>query len=178
MNTTNDKTLFCDLKTDEEKSNFFLSGRGYETGIIALSIQNDVAMAYHRCAEYRKELEDLRENGKQAVPEGKVLVDRGVPDAPTWEQIQKAWYAVGADVAGLDWSAFVRKVSAAPAAQQAPSDTERNAARYLWLRERVSVWRTDGKGPVSWFPVIKVPASSSLQDETDAAIDAAMKGEA
>lgn len=52
--------LFCDLKTDEEKSAFFLSGRGYETGVIALAIQNDVAMAYHRCAEYRKEIADLR----------------------------------------------------------------------------------------------------------------------
>ena len=56
----NDRTLFCDLKTDEEKSAFFLSGRGYETGVIALSIQNDVAMAYHRCAEYKKELEALQ----------------------------------------------------------------------------------------------------------------------
>lgn len=48
--------LFCDLKTDEEKAEFFLSGRGYETGVIAHSIQNDVAMAYHRCAEFKKEL--------------------------------------------------------------------------------------------------------------------------
>lgn len=52
--------LFCDLKTDEEKSVFFLSGRGYETGVIAHSIQNDVAMAYHRCAEYRKEMDALQ----------------------------------------------------------------------------------------------------------------------
>lgn len=52
--------LFCDLKTDEEKSAFFLSGRGYETGVIAHSIQNDVAMAYHRCAEYRKEMDALQ----------------------------------------------------------------------------------------------------------------------
>lgn len=56
----NDTTLFCDLKTDEEKSTFFLTGRGYETGVIAQAIQNDVAMAYHRCAEYRKELEALQ----------------------------------------------------------------------------------------------------------------------
>lgn len=61
----NDKTLFCDLKTDEEKSAFFLSGRGYETGVIALSIQNDVAMAYHRCAEYKKELEVLQHSCKE-----------------------------------------------------------------------------------------------------------------
>jgi hypothetical protein len=53
-------TLFSDLKTDEEKSAFFLSGRGYETGIIAAAIQNDVAMAYHRCAEYKKELAALQ----------------------------------------------------------------------------------------------------------------------
>lgn len=52
--------LFCDCKTDEEKSNFFLSGRGYETGVIAHSIQNDVAMAYHRCAELKKENDELR----------------------------------------------------------------------------------------------------------------------
>lgn len=47
-----------------------------------------------------------------------VHLNATVPDAPTWEQIQKAWYAVGADVAGLDWSAFVSKVSAAQAPQQ------------------------------------------------------------
>lgn len=57
--------LFCDLKTDEEKSNFFLSGRGYETGIIAEAIQNDVAMAYHRCAEYAKEVQALRKDAKR-----------------------------------------------------------------------------------------------------------------
>lgn len=55
------KKLFSDLKNDEEKSAFFLSGRGYETGVIAQSIQNDVAMAYHRCAEYEKEIQALQE---------------------------------------------------------------------------------------------------------------------
>lgn len=61
----NDRTLFCDLKTDEEKSAFFLSGRGYETGVIAQVIQNDVAMVYHRCAEYKKELEALQHSCKE-----------------------------------------------------------------------------------------------------------------
>lgn len=56
--------LFCDLKTDEEKAAFFLSGRGYETGVISQAIQNDVAMAYQRCAEYRKELEALQSRDK------------------------------------------------------------------------------------------------------------------
>lgn len=54
------KQLFCDCKTDEEKSNFFLSGRAFETGIIAYSISNDVAMAYHRCAQFKKENDELR----------------------------------------------------------------------------------------------------------------------
>ena len=52
--------LFCDCKTDEEKSTFFLSGRAVETGIIAPAISNDVAMAYHRCAQFKKENDELR----------------------------------------------------------------------------------------------------------------------
>lgn len=59
--------LFCDLKTDEEKAAFFLSGRGYETGVISQAIQNDVAMAYHRCAEYKKELEALQSQDREDV---------------------------------------------------------------------------------------------------------------
>lgn len=57
--------LFCDLKTDEEKAAFFLSGRGYETGVISQAIQNDVAMAYHRCVEYKKELEALQSQDRE-----------------------------------------------------------------------------------------------------------------
>lgn len=57
--------LFCDLKTDEEKAAFFLSGRGYETGVISQAIQNDVAMAYHRCAEYQKELKALQSQDRE-----------------------------------------------------------------------------------------------------------------
>ena len=52
--------LFCDCKTDEEKSNFFLSGKAVETGVIAPAISNEVAMAYHRCAQFKKENEELR----------------------------------------------------------------------------------------------------------------------
>ena len=54
------KKLFCDCKTDEEKSNFFLSGRAVETGVIAPAISNDVAMAYHRLVELKKERDALR----------------------------------------------------------------------------------------------------------------------
>jgi hypothetical protein len=52
--------LFCDCKTDEEKSNFFLSGMAVETGVIAPAISNDVAMAYQRCAQFKKENDALR----------------------------------------------------------------------------------------------------------------------
>ena len=52
--------LFCDCKTDEEKSNFFLSGMAVETGVIAPAISNDVAMAYHQCAQFKKENDELR----------------------------------------------------------------------------------------------------------------------
>ena len=52
--------LFCDCKTDEEKSNFFLSGMAVETGVIAPAISNEVAMTYHRCAQFKKEVDALR----------------------------------------------------------------------------------------------------------------------
>ena len=52
--------LFCDCKTDAEKSAFFLAGRAVETGVIAAAISNDVAMAYHRCDEFKKEVDALR----------------------------------------------------------------------------------------------------------------------
>ena len=52
--------LFCDCKTDAEKSAFFLSGRAVETGVIAAAISNDVAMAYYRCDEFKKERDALR----------------------------------------------------------------------------------------------------------------------
>lgn len=74
--------LFCDLKTDEEKASFFLSGRGYETGVIAAAIQNDVAMAYHRCAEYKKELAQLRVQSETAAVAGPSTITyvQQVPD--------------------------------------------------------------------------------------------------
>ena len=71
--------LFCDCKTDAEKSAFFLSGRAFETGIIAAAISNDVAMAYHRCDEFKKEVAALRariEEMEQQEPVAKVRVHR------------------------------------------------------------------------------------------------------
>ena len=80
------KQLFCDCKTDEEKANFFLSGRAVETGIIAPAISNDVSMAYHRCAEFQKEIDTLR--AKVARMERQKPVGKFVqhPSNGLWEQ--------------------------------------------------------------------------------------------
>jgi hypothetical protein len=59
--------LFIDCKTDEEKYNFFLSGQGYETGVIAASIQNDVAMSYKRCVSFQDELRRLHEVNQELM---------------------------------------------------------------------------------------------------------------
>lgn len=85
--------LFSDLKTDEEKSNFFLSGRGYETGVIAPAIQNDVAMAYHHCVEYKKELEALRLQGQEDAERLKLRLEtiRALyPNAPSDAELDAA----------------------------------------------------------------------------------------
>lgn len=42
--------LWSDLKTDMERANWLLLGRGYETGVVAKAIQNELAMAYSRLA--------------------------------------------------------------------------------------------------------------------------------
>ena len=78
--------LFCDCKTDEEKSNFFLSGRAVETGVIAPAISNDVAMAYHRCAQFKKENYALRariEAMEKQEPVGQFIQH---PSNGLWEQ--------------------------------------------------------------------------------------------
>ena len=46
MKTKLSEALWSDCETDEERVNFLLIGRGYETGIIAKAIQHEVAMAF------------------------------------------------------------------------------------------------------------------------------------
>lgn len=75
--------LFCDLRTDKEKSAFFLSGRAYETGVIARALQNDVAMAYHRCSEYQQEIERLRADLAAAITSYRTLVRLQIGDHET-----------------------------------------------------------------------------------------------
>jgi len=43
--------LWCDLTTDAERSAWLLLGRGHETGVVAKSIQNDLARAYQRLSK-------------------------------------------------------------------------------------------------------------------------------
>ena len=49
------EALWTDCETDEERVNFLISGRGFETGIIAKAVQNEVAMAFRFRSEIIKE---------------------------------------------------------------------------------------------------------------------------
>lgn len=75
--------LFCDCKTDAEKSAFFLSGRAVETGVIAAAISNDVAMAYHRCDEFKKERDELRAKIEEMERQEIGFRERCTPSSPT-----------------------------------------------------------------------------------------------
>lgn len=59
------KKLWCDLRSDAERSDYILSGQAYDAGIIAHAIQADVAMAFHRCSEYDAEVRRLREENER-----------------------------------------------------------------------------------------------------------------
>uniref|UniRef100_A0A6H1ZEV3 Uncharacterized protein n=1 Tax=viral metagenome TaxID=1070528 RepID=A0A6H1ZEV3_9ZZZZ len=49
------EALWTDLETDQERFDFLISGRGFETGIMAKAIQHEVAMAFQFRAEIIKE---------------------------------------------------------------------------------------------------------------------------
>jgi hypothetical protein len=46
--------LWCDLTTDAERSAWLLLGRGYETGVVAKSMQNDLARAYQKLTQQQE----------------------------------------------------------------------------------------------------------------------------
>jgi len=75
--------LWSDCKTDRERGDFILSGRAFETGVIAHCIQAEVAMAFHRLALLSAAPVPA------AVPDGYVLV----PVEPTGEM-----FVVGGEV--------------------------------------------------------------------------------
>lgn len=88
------KHLFCDCKTDEEKANFFLSGRAVETGIIAPAISNDVAMAYHRCDEFKKERDALRAENAALVDDMNLLRDNNTALRADKATLQQMTYSL------------------------------------------------------------------------------------
>jgi len=49
------EALWADCETDEERVNFLISGRGFETGIMAKAVQHEVAMAFQFRSEIIKE---------------------------------------------------------------------------------------------------------------------------
>lgn len=53
--------LWSDLKTDGERASWLRMGRGYETGVVAIAIQQELAMAYERLSGYRNAIVEERE---------------------------------------------------------------------------------------------------------------------
>ena len=49
------EALWADCETDAERVNFLISGRGFETGIIAKAIQHEIAMVFQFRSEIIKE---------------------------------------------------------------------------------------------------------------------------
>lgn len=105
--------LFCDCKTDEEKSNFFLSGMAVETGVIAPAISNDVAMAYHRCSQFKKENDELRAKIERMEKQEPVKHEFQGRDG-TWHPFIDRWHYENT-VADGTWS--IRSLYALPGAQ-------------------------------------------------------------
>ena len=78
--------LWSDCKTDRERADFILSGRAFETGVIAHCIQAEVAMAFHRLALLSAA------HVPEQVPDGYVLV----PKEPTPQMVGEGAKKLGA----------------------------------------------------------------------------------
>lgn len=130
--------LFCDMKTDADKANFFLSGRGYETGVIAKAVQNDVAMAYQRCANYAKQSQQSQAQRGQVMRELSTEIARltnemaGLRATPTVPQGYEI-HEIPADYSGLVWlEGQVRAVARLAQAATGPqgwTDADSDSAR-------------------------------------------------
>lgn len=59
------KCLFSDLKTDAQRRDWFLLGRGVETGIIAPALQTPLANAYNKLVESSKLIEQLQQRNNE-----------------------------------------------------------------------------------------------------------------
>ena len=137
---TDMEKLFCDCKTDAEKSAFFLSGRAVETGVIAAAISNDVAMAYHRCSEFKKENDALR--AKIAKTEQQELARLVTPTAYRWRYrgaIKWQYGELTEEAARLakEHNHEVQPLYALPGAQNAPNFAD----AYQGAMEEVAIWK-------------------------------------
>lgn len=65
--------LWCDLKTDIEKHNWLLLGRGYETGVVAHVIQTDLANTYNKIINLTQERDTYRDLCEELLKELKTL---------------------------------------------------------------------------------------------------------
>ena len=143
--------LFCDCKTDEEKSNFFLSGMAVETGVIAPAISNDVAMAYHRCAQFKKENDELRaelETERMRLAACGVVAFANTPDSAKQarEMRPEYWSASCGDVARMVDENIKLRARIREMERQEPvawlhetrrdSDVVTNAVKHVWQRAR------------------------------------------
>ncbi len=160
-------SLFCDMKTDADKANFFLSGRGYETGVIAKAIQNDVAMAYQRCANYAKQAQHpqahdhLPDAGKMVVdhfPDATKMIETAVPVGE--REAFEAWLGIKPCGAAHDFGWDAWQARAALSAGDAVY-----AQRYRWLADCLN------------YPeaVTLISDGSLTEDALGKAIDAAMR---
>jgi len=66
--------LWSDLKTDEERAAWLRLGRGYETGVVAIAIQQELAMAYERLVGYKNAIAEEREACVQIIEEYRIPV--------------------------------------------------------------------------------------------------------
>lgn len=100
------KALWVDCETDEERVSFLLLGRAHETGIVALAIQNEVAMAFKFRSEVMKEritppqdtlMLDLRE--VRAMQAGKMAKSGTVYE--TWYNQENLLAAIAKQLPGV-----------------------------------------------------------------------------
>lgn len=76
------KCLFADLKTDAQRRDWFLLGRGVETGVIAPALQTSLANAYSKLVEGDKLIKQLQKRITELeaqVPKW-ISVDDRLPD--------------------------------------------------------------------------------------------------
>ena len=79
-----------------------------------------------------------------------------------YDQIYKAWQAVGADIAGLKWDDFVKALAEQPAQQEPVGYWPEEREGEYHSRDSVTAYRTPKAG---WIPVYTSPQPAQPQQE-------------